>query len=141
MWEDASVTPEDWASVLAAMQTAGTRLGPPPPGDYRRLPGYLALRRWILDDPSAGPIFEAVRWKDRPLGLVLLSRLVAQRTWTPKVSTDSEYLEAELNHVVTGDPEQTPPDGVWAVRPGWSVRRDSTSPETPTYILEASPKG
>ncbi len=141
LWDEPSVTPADWAAVLPAMQAAGSRLGPPPPGDYRRLPGYLALRRWILEDPAAGPIFEAVRWKDRPLGLVLLSRLVTQRTWAPRVSTDSEYLEAELNHLVSGDPERTPPDGVWPVRPGWIVRIDTSSPGTTTYLLEAATKG
>jgi hypothetical protein len=139
MWEDPSVTPHDWAEVLATMQAAGNRLSPPPAGEYRGLPGYVALRRWILEDPSAAPIFEAVRWKDRPLGLPLLGRLVAQHNWVPKVSTDSEYLEAELNHLVTGDPERAPPGGVWAIRPGWIVRVDSSTPGAPTYVLESVP--
>ncbi|HXQ48529.1 MAG TPA: hypothetical protein VN842_01940 [Thermoplasmata archaeon] len=141
MWDDPTVAPKDWADVLPALQAAGIRLAPPPPGDYRRLPGYVALRRWILDDPSAGPIFEAVRWKDRPLGLVLLGRLVTLRTWAPKVSTDGDYLEAELNDLVSGDPERSPPGGIWPVRPGWDVRRDTSSPGTTTYVLEAATKG
>jgi hypothetical protein len=139
MWDDAAITPQDWGAVLAAMQAAGTRLVPPPPGDYRHLPGYVALRRWLLEDAAAGPIFDAVRWKDRPLGLVLFARLVTQHTWVPKASTDGEYLEAELNDLVSGDPEKTPVDRVWPVRPGWIVRVDVSSPETPTYLLEQKP--
>jgi hypothetical protein len=141
MWGDAAVSPQDWASVLAALQASGGRLVRPPSGDYRSLPGYLALRRWILEDPAAAPIFGAVRWKDRPLGLPLLGLLVSQRTWVPKVSTDREYLEAELNHLVSGDPERSPTDGVWAVRPGWIVRADSSTPGVVTYVLEPTTKG
>ena len=140
MWDDTAITPQEWGTVLAALQAAGTRLGAPPPGDYRHLSGYIALRRWLLDDPTAGPIFDAVRWKDRPLGLLLLGRLVLQHTWVPKASTDAEYLEAELNDLVTGDPEKTPPERVWAVRSGWNVRVDASSPESPKYVLEAAPK-
>ncbi|MCI4361371.1 MAG: hypothetical protein L3J91_06665, partial [Thermoplasmata archaeon] len=136
MWDDMSVTSADWATVLSALQAAGARLSPPPPGDYRRLPGYMALRRWILDDASAGPIFDAVRWKDRPMGLILVNRLVSQRTWAPAVSTDGEYLEAELNHLVSGDPAKAPPDGLWPVRAGWNVRRVETTAGAPTYVLE-----
>jgi len=139
MWEDPTVGPPDWATVVAALQAAGARLSPPPPGDYRRLPGYKALRRWVVDDPSAGPLFDAVRWKDRPLGLLLLARLISQKTWAPKVSTDAEYLEAELNDLTTGDPERSPPNGIWPVRPGWVVRTTAPTPGSVAYVLESTP--
>ena len=135
MWDDPSVSPEEWAAVADALHAAGSRLGPPPPGDYRRLPGYVALRRWLLENPTAGPIFESVRWKDRPLGLVLLGRLVTGRSWQPQAPTDSEYLEAELNQLVSGDPERGPADGVWPLRPGWIVRRETAPSGATSYAL------
>jgi len=124
-WHRQDLTVEEWRGVLGALEKSYGKLDPPPIDDYRSRPSYLALREFILDDPSACTSFRAVRWRGRPTGLVLLSQLLAQGTLAPEVETDGDYLEAELSHIEKGDPDQRPTDGHWNLGHGWTIVRET----------------
>jgi hypothetical protein len=125
MWEEGQPTPDDWKSVLIHLREIGGRLPSPPPSDrVRKVPGYIALRALLLRDSDAQSIFEQVRWRERPLSLMLLNRLLIHGSFSSEIETDAEYLQAELNDLAAGDSERTPPSGVWTLSPLLEVSRE-----------------
>ena len=122
VWQAEAVEPGGWRKVLEELRRERRRLESPPK-DYRARAPYGALRELLLSDASARRTFLAVRWRGRPAGLSILVQLLQKGTLVPEVSTDHEYLEAELGELAQGDPAWSPPDGRWTV-PGWTVVRE-----------------
>jgi hypothetical protein len=127
IWEAESVSATTWRRVVEEARRARRRLDPPPK-DFRTRPAYGALRDLLFDDADFRKAFLAARWRGRPAGLPVLVSLLQKSTIAPDVSTDHEYLEAELGELVQGDPHWSPPDGRWKVR-GWTITREGSHQE------------
>jgi hypothetical protein len=127
IWEAESVAPSTWRRVVDDARRARRRLDPPPK-EFRTLPAYGAFRDLLLEDGDFRKAFLAARWRGRPSGIPLLASLLQKGTIAPDVSTDHEYLEAELGELVHGDPHWNPTDGRWKI-PGWTVTREGSHRE------------
>ncbi len=137
VWEAASVDAAGWHRIFEELRRERRRLEAPPK-DYRGRPSYGALRELLLADGGARRSFLAVKWRGRPAGLPILVQLLQKGTLAPEVSTDHEYLEAELGELAQGDPGWNPPDGRWNF-PGWTVVREGGHREG--FRFRAEPVG
>jgi hypothetical protein len=136
IWEAESVAPETWHRVVEEARRARRRLDPPPK-DFRTRAAYNALRDLLFEDGDFRKAFLAARWRGRPAGLPLLVSLLQKSTIAPDVSTDHEYLEAELGELVQGDPHWSPSDGRWRVH-GWTIIREGSHREGFRFRAERS---
>jgi hypothetical protein len=134
VWDRASMTDAEWLAVLAEAEGRRERLDPPP-GGYRKLPAYFALRKLLLADPEACRTFAAVKWRGKPTALPLLAELLRDGSVTPEFQTDREYLEAELADIARGDPEWRSPDGTWQLDGARTVRREPAGEGFVKYTL------
>ncbi len=122
IWTAEEVGPDTWRRILEEHRRERRRLDSPPK-DARSRPAYAALRTLLLLDGSVRKSFLSVKWRGRPTGLPLLVSLLQKSTLVPEVSTDHEYLEAELGELVQGDAQWHPEDGRWEF-PGWVAVRE-----------------
>jgi len=136
IWEAESVAPATWRRVVEETRRARRRLDPPPK-DFRTRPAYPALQDLLFDDGDFRKAFLAARWRGRPSGLPLLVSLLQKSTIASDVSTDHEYLEAELGELVQGDPHWNPSDGQWKVH-GWVITREGSHREGFRFRAERS---
>jgi hypothetical protein len=127
IWEAEVVSAMTWRRVVEEARRARRRLDPPPK-EFRTRPAYSALRDLLFEDADFRKAFLAARWRGRPAGLPLLVSLLQKSTIAPDVSTDHEYLEAELGELVQGDPHWSPSDGQWKVH-GWTITREGSHGE------------
>jgi len=124
IWAAGIVSPKSWIGVVDDARRARRRLDPPPK-DFRTQPAYIALRDLLLENGDFRKAFLAARWRGRPAGPALLATLLQKGSIAPEVSTDHEYLEAELGELAQGDPRWSPPDGKWTFG-GWTVTREGS---------------
>ena len=122
IWIAEEVGPDTWRRILEEHRRERRRLDSPPK-DARSRPAYAALRTLLLLDGSVRKSFLSVKWRGRPTGLPLLVSLLQKSTLVPEVSTDHEYLEAELGELAQGDAQWHPEDGRWEF-PGWVAVRE-----------------
>lgn len=127
IWEAETVSGSSWSRVVEEARRARRRLDPPPK-EFRLQPAYTALRDLLLDDGDFRKAFLAARWRGRPSGPHLLATLLQKGAIAPEVSTDHEYLEAELGELAQGDPHWNPADGIWRFR-GWTITREGSHGE------------
>jgi hypothetical protein len=127
IWDAKTVSAANWRAVFEESLHEKRRLDAPP-RDYRSRPSYTGLRALLLKDDELRKMFLSVKWRGRPAGMPLLVTLIQKGTLVPEVSTDHEYLEAELGEVCQGDPQFVPEGGVWKF-PGWVVEREGTHRE------------
>ena len=133
LWDRKEITKDDWNGLFGLLQKQKARLDPPPIENYRNRESYLGLRELILEDSEVRTAFRAVHWRGKPSGLALLDELLCEGTFAPEVETDCDYLEAELTHLETGDPDQRPVDGRWNLGHGWTVVRGLAPGDVRTY--------
>ena len=138
IWEDTSATAASWRTLVDSYRRERKRLESPP-RDYRVRPAYAALRDILLEDAEFRVAFLATHWRGRPAGLALLVGLLLKGSLTPQVSTDHEYLEAELGVLTCDDPEWQPEGGVWTFR-GWTVTRQDSPTEGRRYLATRNPE-
>src|SRR5205814_1143266 len=100
------------------------KLDPPPRDNPRGRESYLVLRELLLAEAAARKAFLTVAWKGRPSGPVLLSQLLSKGHWVPEVDTDSDYLEAELDHIEEALADSKHQEGQWTLGHGWTVVRE-----------------
>ena len=131
------MTDKDWLKLLKSLEKRKARLDPPPPENHRERESYLTLRNLLLSDASARKAFLSVHWKGKPSGLPLLCQLLSQGTWIPDAETDSDYLEAELNHLDREHAARASSEGAWTIGQGWMVTREIRTGAIRTY--SASP--
>ncbi len=136
-WENQGMTDKDWLKLLKSLEKRKARLDPPPPENHRERESYLTLRNLLLSDASARKAFLSVHWKGKPSGLPLLCQLLSQGTWIPDAETDSDYLEAELNHLDREHAARASSEGAWTIGQGWMVTREIRTGAIRTY--SASP--
>jgi hypothetical protein len=136
IWEAERVGPDTWRRVIDEARRARRRLDPPPK-DFRTRPAYGAFRDLLIEDGDFRKAFLAARWRGRPAGLPLLVALLQRGTIAPDVSTDHEYLEAELGELVQGDPHWNPADGRWSLGP-WTITREGSHQEGFRFRAERS---
>lgn len=136
-WWDRELAPKAWAAQLARLRARKQRLDAPPT-DYRRRPGYPALRTALTSGSEARRDFLAVRWRGRPTGLFLLASLLSEGTFSPESSTDYEYLDSELNDLERGEPDKTPDPPRWKVGIG-AVSREGDFRTGFRYRFEPRP--
>jgi hypothetical protein len=136
IWEAERVGPTAWRRIVEETRRARRRLDPPPK-DFRTRPAFTALLELLLDDGDFRKAFLAARWRGRPAGLPLLVSLLQKGTVVPEISTDHEYLEAELGELAQGDPHWNPSDGRWTAR-GWTITREGSHREGFRFRAERS---
>jgi hypothetical protein len=137
IWESNAVRATAWRELVEGYRQERKRLETPPK-DHRVRPAYAALRDILLEDVEFRKGFLAVRWRGRPAGLPLLVQLLQKGTLKPDVSTDHEYLEAELGSLAADDPEWHPEGGTWTFR-NWTVTREEDANEGTRYTAQRSP--
>lgn len=124
IWARDAVGDAGWITALGEFERRRERI-PTPPSDFRKLPPYFELRKLIVANPDARRTFLATKWRGKPPGLALVAQLLSDRTLTPEVETDAEYLEAELADLERGDPAWKPPTAAWTIAPGVRVARSN----------------
>lgn len=137
IWDAPAATRADWLSLFESYRREKKRLESPPK-DYRGRSAFDALRDGLLHDAALRKAFLACRWRGRPAGLPLLVTLLQKGSLVPEVSTDTEYLEAELGALASDDPDWRPPDGSWKIG-GWKVQR-TTEAAGVRYAAEPAPE-
>jgi hypothetical protein len=138
IWENPSGSATAWRELVQSYRQERKRLEPPPK-DYRIRPAYAALRDLLLEDAEFRVAFLAAHWRGRPAGLPLLVGLLLKGSLIPQVSTDHEYLEAELGVLTCDDPEWQPEGGVWTFH-GWTVTRQDSPSEGRRYQATRNPE-
>jgi hypothetical protein len=138
VWDEPSVSPETWVKLLDQWKLARRRLASPPK-DFRGRPSYLSLQELVLADKSARAAFLAVRWRGRPSGLPLLAALLHEGSLAPEVSTDHEYLDAELGELAGIDPRKRESVSDWKL-PGWKISRQGQLPQALRYTAVPDPE-
>jgi hypothetical protein len=136
-WYGPSRTRPEWIDILRSMSEKQTRFPPPPSADCRENEGYRSLRSALVGGSPATELFDQVCWKGRPRDLPLLNQLLKDGSYVPEEETDSGYLEAELNELVSGDPRQGGDGGLWKLDRGKTVRRELGPDGTPKYLVVA----
>ena len=136
-WEREGLTKKDWLLLFKALEKRKARIDAPPRDNPRDRESYLLLRELLLTESAARKAFQAVHWKGRPSGLVLLSQLLSKGTLVPEVDTDADYLEAELDHSGSGSEGQSHKEGEWNIGHGWIVVREVGVSRGRTYRAEA----
>lgn len=126
-WESKGMTDKEWLKILKSLEKRKARLDAPPPENHRERESYLTLRNLVLSDAAARKAFLAVHWKGKPNGLSLLAELLSEGTWVPDVDTDSDYLEAELDHLGSQPGGHASGEGAWTIGNGWKVVRENRS--------------
>lgn len=137
-WEREGMTGKDWLKLLKSLEKRKTRLDPPSHENARDRESYVGLRELLMTDPSARKAFLAVRWKGKPNGLPLLCQLLSQGTWLPEADTDSDYLEAELDHLDPEHANRQSKDGEWTIGHGWTVVREIRAGNVRAYVARAA---
>lgn len=132
-WDHKDLTDKDWLKLLRALEKKKARLEAPPPENHRERPEYGLLRDLLLTDASARKAFLVVHWKGRPSGLSLLAELLTQKTWTPEVDTDGDYLEAELDNLAHQPGNSGSGEKGWNIGRGWKVTRAIGAGAVRTY--------
>ena len=132
-WEREGMTSKVWLALLKALEKSKARLEPPPRENPRDRESYVALRELILADPSGRKAFQAVHWKGKPSGLILLSQLLSKGSLIPDVETDGDYLEAELNYPDRDELDPRPKGDEWSLGHGWTVSREVVNGRAVTY--------
>ena len=135
-WDSPTTTEAAWASHLSMLASQKSKLDPPPK-DYRSGAAFTALRSLLLRDHDSRISFLAVKWRGRPAGLPLLAQLLEDGMLEPKVSTDYEYIEAELGDIERHDIGYKPADLAWKV-PGWKIAREGDFQKGLRYRAEAA---
>jgi hypothetical protein len=136
IWESSTVTATAWRELLEGYRQDRKRLETPPK-DHRVRPAYAALRDILLEDAEFRKAFLATRWRGRPAGLPLLVTLLQKGSLKPDVSTDHEYLEAELGSLAADDPDWHPEGGTWTFR-SWTVVREGDGTDGIRYTAQRS---
>ncbi|MCI4353544.1 MAG: hypothetical protein L3K14_09240 [Thermoplasmata archaeon] len=139
IWQVKTLSETTWRAILDESRREKRRLDPPP-RDYRSRAPYSTLRELLLRDAEVRKAFLAVKWRGRPAGLPLLTALLQKGMIAPEVSTDHEYIEAELGELSQGDPQYVPEGGIWKF-PGWTVTREGTHAEGFRYRAVPDPAG
>jgi hypothetical protein len=134
LWESETVAPPAWLKVVATLRRERRRLDSPPK-DYRTRAAYGPLVDLVFGDGEFRKAFLAVKWRGRPAGLPLLVTLLQKGAIAPEVSTDHEYLEAELGELAQGDSQWRPEAGTWNLR-GWTVTREGSHRDGFRYRAE-----
>ncbi len=124
IWEAESVTPAAWKQVVDEARDTRARLSSPPQ-EFRVRAAYLALCELLLEDPAFRKTFLAVRWRGRPTGLPLFAALLQEGSFASTVSTDHEYLEAELGDLVQARLGAKTSDGLWTMK-DWTIIREGS---------------
>lgn len=124
IWEAESVHPAAWKEVVGETRDARERLAAPPQ-EFRTRAAYITLCELLLDDPAFRKTFLAVRWRGRPTGLPLFAALLQEASFASTVSTDHEYLEAELGDLVRANLGAKTSDGIWTVK-DWTITREGS---------------
>ncbi|MCW6167979.1 MAG: hypothetical protein LVQ64_06000, partial [Thermoplasmatales archaeon] len=137
IWEAESVAPSAWREVVEAARESRGRLSQPP-GEFRSRGAYSALMDLLLDDDDFRRTFLGVRWRTRPAGPPLLASLLAAGSLAPEVSTDHEYLEAELDELVRTRHATKDSEGAWTVR-GWTIAREGSHAEGFRFRAQRAP--
>ena len=137
IWEAESVGPSAWREVVEAARESRGRLSPPP-GEFRSRSAYSALIDLLLDDDDFRRTFLGVRWRTRPAGPPLLASLLAAGSLAPEVSTDHEYLEAELDELVRTRLATKNGEGAWTVRV-WTIAREGSHAEGFRFRAQRAP--
>jgi hypothetical protein len=138
-WYGPSRTRSEWIDILRSMAEKQTRLPPPSSAECRQNAGYGSLRNALVGGSPATDLFDQVCWKGRPRDLPLLNRLLKDGSYTPDEETDSGYLEAELNDLVSGDPRQGGDQGIWKLDGGKVVRRERGPDGSVRYAVGVDP--
>jgi hypothetical protein len=139
IWELAEVSEDQWRQLLTTCKREKHRLNPPPK-DFRAREAYPVLRSLLLAKADVRSQFFGVRWRGRPAGLPLLASLFTKGSLAPDVSTDHEYLEAELNEICQPRGSEEHNAGEWNL-PGWRVTRTGNHREGFRYTAEAKESG
>jgi hypothetical protein len=134
-WTTTARSPLEWTDLLGRLAAAGGRLPTPSASTCRQSAGYLSLRSALLAGAPVNGLFASVHWKGRPTDLVLLNQLLTGGSLAPEYDTDGDYLEAELNHLVSGDPRVGGPSGEWSLPGGLGVRRVPATDGSRRYVL------
>ena len=137
VWQLSSASGDLWRSLLEELRRDKRRLDSPPK-DFRGRPAYVKLRDLLLADADARVLFLAVKWRGRPSGLPLVVALLAKGSIAPEVTTDHEYIEAELGDLAEGDPAFKPENGQWNFR-GWHVTREGDHRDGFRYAAVRAP--
>ncbi len=137
IWEAESVAPSAWREVVEAARESRGRLSAPP-GEFRSRSAYSALIDLLLDDDDFRRTFLGVRWRTRPAGPPLLASLLAAGSLAPEVSTDHEYLEAELDELVRTRLATKNGEGAWTVRV-WTIAREGSHAEGFRFRAQRAP--
>ena len=112
VWEAAAVTPASWHHLVLSTAGSKGRLSAPP-SDFRSRAAYPALMKLVMEDAEFRRSFLQVRWRARPAGPPLLASLLDSGRFVPEVTTDPEYLEAELGEMVRLRLASADGDGKW----------------------------
>ncbi len=137
-WDRAGLTEKDWLKILKGLEKRKGRLEPPPPENHREQEWYKMLEKLLLSDPSARKAFLVVHWKGRPAGLPLLNQVLCQGTWIPEADTDSDYLEAELDHLSRQEGGASTHEGDWTIGHGWTISREVRPGPVRCYTARAA---
>lgn len=127
IWEADSVSASAWREVVEMTRESRGRLSAPP-GEFRSRRAYPVLIDRLLEDADFRRAFLAVRWRTRPAGPCLLATLLAEGSLVSEVSTDHEYLEAELDELVKAGRATKPGEGRWTAR-GYAIAREGSHQE------------
>ncbi|HKS59623.1 MAG TPA: hypothetical protein VJS68_02470, partial [Thermoplasmata archaeon] len=134
IWEEATISDSGWREVITQSQRERRRLTAPPK-DFRNRPSYARLRALVLSDDAARGGFLSIRWRGRPAGLPLVAQLLSEGTLSPEVSTDHEYLEAELGELAGVDARKRAALTSWQL-PGWSIVREGNPGQGLKYTAQ-----
>ena len=124
IWQADSVTGPTWSHLIDETRESRGRLSAPPT-DFRARPAYAGFIGLLLDDPEFRKGFLAVRWRARPAGPTLLASLLSTGSLEPEVSTDHEYLEAELGELTQLNLATKTSEDHWTAR-GWAITREGS---------------
>ncbi|MGP8077056.1 MAG: hypothetical protein ACLQD8_09095 [Thermoplasmata archaeon] len=134
IWESDPVGPRTWLRVVEERRRERRRLDPPPK-DFRSRAAFPALKELILEHAEFRKALLAAKWRGRPSGLPLLVALLQKGRLVPEVSTDHEYLEAELAEWAQEGSSGPPVEGAWSLA-GWTVRREGAPGSALAYRAE-----
>lgn len=135
LWESDAVGASTWSRVVEECRRDRRRLEAPP-REFRSRPAYASLKELVVSNAEFRKAFLAVKWRGRPTGLPLLVALLQKGRFAPEVSTDHEYLEAELAEW-TEENGAPAADGVWTFGE-WKVQREAGASGGLSYRAERS---
>jgi len=137
-WFEQVHSSPEWIEILTSLDRKRDRLPRPPArAASLRSPGYVSLRKALVEGSPATEIFERVRWKDQPRGLPMLNQLLLTGSFSSDIDTDRQYLEVELSDLAYGALRPPTDDGVWRIGGGRVVRREQAADGTTRYTVGA----